>query len=596
MKKTLFLLILCSFLGGVDLLAQSLRDVVKNPITKEYFLEPLREEVKKESPYTEPEFTEKNIQEALRRAYKDCNECFDVKGGSYYSAIDIERQKSLAANNSFNIDFKEFISVGDFRLYEYARDFIGTYGGEPRSKDFKTFKSYHSSILKEAGVKKKTDQENLYNNLLKKREELGKKLVQLYGNYDYKMQLLKAFGEKYPELYKTSYYPSPESKKLIIEKIAPHFNPLDNLLFYPEYTAKENTEAENEELKKMLLDTGWVEVVEWSEPSSDGFTFIFPKLNDALEKRTNVLNKYFRLENTRRARYYFAKRRILELWYGNLGNEFALQNFLTVCGDNVPSKEDFLANGDEFKDLIELYVDELLNGPRLKGNFTYSDQTFLFQNVVSNHYGIQSDDLKNVRKQQSILKEKEESEKGGLLRSKIFYKINSQGKFERLHFLSNLSLGRSVNQSEYWGKYEKKSGNIYKMTLKDLKTGIQLPEFEGRLSSDQKKLYLGEDKVPYILSGSNDPNCLEDKKDIWYSADGKESFSTAYGGATWKSSITGGISANGSLYKISNSKYAFVIYENSWGGKLENNLVTITISDNCNTIYYGKGKKKMVIE
>ena len=117
--------------------------------------------------------------------------------------------------------------------------------------------------------------------------------------------------------------------------------------------------------------------------------------------------------------------------------------------------------------------------------------------------------------------------------------------------------------------------------------------------SDGKKLYFGNDKVPYKLYDDNEKNCLTDIKDekgdrggFWLSADEQESFSTISSNV-WKSKITGGIEGKGSLYKISNNKYAFVVYETSWGGKLENNLVIITTSDNCNTIYYGKGKKRM---
>jgi len=588
MKKILFISSICFYIGAGNLFGQSVREIFENPITKEYFLEPLREEVKKESPYTEPEFTEENIQEALRRAYKDCNKCFDVKAGSYYSAIDIEQQKSLAANNSFNIDFKEFISVGDFILYEYARDFIDN---EPRIKDFKTFKYYHSSILKEAGFKKKADQEALYNKLLKNREELGKKLVQFYGNYDYIIQLLKAFGEKYPELYKKSDYPSDEMKTLVVEKISPNFNLIDNILMYPEFTSKKNTEAENEELKKMLLDSGLVEITEWGK-TSNGFTYLFPTINDNLEERAETLNRYFDLRNTRKAKWGHTNYRLLELWYENLGNAFTLENFLTVCGSNVPSKEDFMIDDKPLKDIITIYCEQL--SFRSGANFDRYDD-ILFDNIMNNHYGIQNDEFKKNKKEQKANKEKELDAKGGILRGRTYFKINNQGQFDKLYFWStSLYIERTINQSEYYGSFEKESGNIFKLILTDEKTGIKLPEFEARVSSDGKKLYLGEDKVPYKFEDPDESNCLYEKDDgFWRSSDGNESFSTI-GSATWSSSITGGIKGAGSLYKVSANKYAFVIYKTSWNGKLENNLVIITTDNSCDTIYYGKGQKKMI--
>lgn len=609
MKKILFILSICLFLSVGNLFAQSIQEIVKNPITKEYFLKPLKQEIKQEHPYIGPEFTEQNIQDASRRAYKDCKECFEVKTFGYYSEFgyrsevfedEIKQQKSLAANNFFNIDFKEFISEGNFILQSYPSDFIGTYGDEPRMKDFKTFKSYHSSKLKEAQVKNKADQEVLYNKLLKKREELGKKLVQFYSEYDYKILLLKAFGERYSELYNTSYasYPSDEMKTLVVEKISPNFNLIDNILIYPEFTSKKNTDAENEELKKMLLDSGFVEITEWQKPSSDGYTFIFPKINDDLKKRAETLIKYFDLGNTDKAKWHLTRHRILELWYGNLTNAFTLNNFLTVCGSNVPSREDFIIDYEPLEDIVEEYLD-VLNG-RVGGNFKYDKEIkkypkyILFKNILNNHYGIQNDEFEKIKKEQSANEEKELAAKGGIVRGRRYFKVNNQGKFDELWFYSSsLDLERTINQSKYYGTFKKESVNVFKITLTDKKTGIKLPEFEGRVSSDGKKLYLGEDKVPYKYEDPYEVNCLREKSGTWYSIDNKESFSTI-GSTTWESSITGGISANGSLYKISANKYAFVIYETSWGGKLDNDLVIISTDSNCNTIYYGKGKKKMV--
>ena len=161
-----------------------------------------------------------------------------------------------------------------------------------------------------------------------------------------------------------------------------------------------------------------------------------------------------------------------------------------------------------------------------------------------------------------------------------------------------MHITRKLNQSRYGGDYEKKSGNVYRVTLYDTKTWIELPEFEARLSSDKTKLYIGNDKVPYILEGSNGVNCLKQKAKVeyalWSNAD--ERFSINGYDIEWSSKITGGISATGSVYKISSSKYAFIIDRNSWGGKIDNNLVIIRTENNCNAIYYGSGRKKMTFK
>jgi hypothetical protein len=237
------------------------------------------------------------------------------------------------------------------------------------------------------------------------------------------------------------------------------------------------------------------------------------------------------------------------------------------------------------------------------GNFYYdydreikkSNKDILFDNILNNHYGIENDDFNKIKKEQSANKEKELDVKGGILRGRRYFKVNNQGRFDKLYFWSSsLYLERTINQSEYYGTFEKKNGNIFKLILTDEKTGIKLPEFEARVSSDGKKLYLGEDKIPYKFVDPNEANCLNGKEaGFWRSSDGKESFSTILR-PTWKSSITGGIKATGSLYKVSANKYAFVVSETSWNGKLENNVVIITTDNNCDTIYYGKGKKKMV--
>tara|TARA_B110000971_G_C19984840_1_gene489077 strand:- start:296 stop:1243 length:948 start_codon:yes stop_codon:yes gene_type:complete len=312
-----------------------------------------------------------------------------------------------------------------------------------------------------------------------------------------------------------------------------------------------------------------------------------------------MLKDYFLLDYEYTAKLPFAKGRVLKIWYGNLSNEFSLQNFLMVCGSNVPSKDAFLADaGNKLENLVKNYIGLLKKHVNYYGgydkNLRMYPKKILFQNIIKNHYGISADEVKTSKKEASALKEKEEAEKGGFLRNNIYYKINSRGLFDYYYFWNNLGGERKINQSKYRVEYKKESSYLYTITLKDRKTGIQLPAFKAQLSRDKTKLYIGEDKVPYILENFDESNCLYDKKTVWSSTDGKESFSTASVHTVWKSSITGGIEVKGMIYKISNNKYAFVIYKNSWGGKIENNLVIITTANNCNTIYYGKGKKKMV--
>jgi hypothetical protein len=457
-------------------------------------------------------------------------------------------------------------------------------------KDFKSFKKSENYYLKTYyGIKKKSEQEKVYMTFKKNLIKLANQINILLSEKDYNSNVLDKFIRKYEAYYnKDQSYDakiSEELEKLLIEKISPNLNAIDNILINPKYKAKNNTSDENEALKKLLLDKGLVELNTLSRTYSDGYKQFVPKLDSKLEKRARDLRYYFDYEEDRETSY---RSRIIKLWYGNLDNEFALENFLKVCGDNVPDKEAYLSEEeteDELKDVIDTYI---AITPTSK-----KDKNLLFNNIIVNHYGIKIEDLKNIRSELKTKKEKEEIEKGGFLRDKIFYKINSQGKFDYIHFMSYLGISRKLNQSQYWGDYEKKSGNIYRVTFMDGKTGIKLPEFEARLSSDKTKLYIGNDKVPYILRGSKGINCLKKKSSKWYSADGSESFSTISSGARWESKITGGISANGWLYKISSTKYVFKISNNSWGGKIDNNPVIIRTDNNCNTIYYGSGRKKM---
>ena len=578
--KNLILFIALSLFSGASLFSQ------KSDITREYFMKPLIEEIKAESPYTKPKITDELIFKSLVRAVNDCEDCFKILVRS------INPQKSKSENNPYQINFADYISVDGYYPERYISNFIRSrsYGDEfdPSIKDFKIFKKTESARLKEVGIKKKDAQEIVYNKLIDKRKQLGALLAKIYVKYDYKVNLSNSIKERYPELYKgTQYNMTKEQAKLLEEKISPNFNSLDNMLIFQRYTTKVNSAEENEMVKEKIIKDSLVEIIEHGQ-RSDGWTFIFPKLNEKhFKDRVETLKKYFPfLKRFRKADWPFAKDRILKLWYGDLETAFALENFLEVCGTNVPSKEAFLQDEKKLQILIEEYRNVIYN---TTGLFVSGFEP-LFDNIVNNHYGIQKEKLKEIRKQQANLVKKELSEKGGLLRSKRYFKINKQGKFDVYYFSPSLSLTRDINQSEYDGSYEKTSNNTYKIVLQDKKTGIKLPEFEARVSSDGKKLYMGEDKIPYKLRNLNEANCLYDKEGLWRSTDGKESFS----GAIWKSSITGGISATGEVYEISANKYAFVIFDTSWNGKLENNLVIITTANNCNTIYYGKGKKKMV--
>lgn len=537
---------------------------IEDPFTNEYFLKPLFEEVKKENPYTKPQII------------KEINEILSNKNlaNIFYN------------NQYYKKNQDNYFKVGNYTYYPDNSITSDLKNGI--FKDFKSFKKSEKYKLKKNGIKKNSEQEKVYMTIKKNLINLANQTNILLSENAYNSDVLDKFIRKYEAYYnKDQSYGakiSEELEKLLIEKISPNLNAIDNILIHPKYKAKNNTSDENEALKKLLLDKGLVELNTLFRTYSDGYKQFVPKLDSKLEKRARDLRYYFDYEEDRETSY---RSRIIKLWYGNLDNEFALENFLKVCGDNVPDKEAYLSEEDtedELKKVIDTYI---AITPTSK-----KDKNLLFNNIIVNHYGIKIEDLNNIRSELRTKKEKEEIEKGGFLRDKIFYKINSQGKFDYIHFMSYLGINRTLNQSQYWGDYEKKSGNIYKVTFKDGKTGIKLPEFEARLSSDKTKLYIGNDKVPYILRDSKGINCLEKKSSKWYSADGNESFSTI-SGAKWESKITGGISASGWLYKISSTKYAFVIYNTSWGGKIDNNLVIIRTDNNCNTIYYGSGRKKM---
>ena len=537
---------------------------IEDPFTKEYFVKPLIDELKKTFPYSEPEII-KEIE-------------------------DILSNKRLLSFFSSRAEYKKikdkYFKVGNY-IY-YPDNSIASDMKNGVFKDFKSFKKSENYELKRYGIKKKPEQEKVYMTIKKNLTNLANQVNIYLSEKDYNSDLLDKFIRKYNAYYNKdqSYRAkiSEELEKLLIEKISPNLNAIDNILILPKYKVKNNTLDDNEALKKLLLDKGLVELNTLFTTYTDGYKSIYPKYSQKLDRRWRDLRSYFDYEEERESDF---KTRIFKLWYGNLDNEFALENFLKVCGDNVPNKEAFLSEEDtedELKDVIDIYV-------RITPA-TKKDKNLLFNNIIINHYGIKIEDLKDIRNELSAKKEKEEIEKGGFLRDKIFYKINSEGKFDYIHFKSYLGINRTLNQSQYWGDYEKKNGNIYRVTFMDGKTGVKLPEFEARLSSDKTKLYIGNDKVPYILRDSKGKNCLKQKNTKWYSSDGSESFSTR-SWAKWESKITGGISAKGLLYKISNTKYAFIISNNSWGGKIDNNLVIIRTDNNCNTIYYGSGRKKM---
>lgn len=589
--KKISICIIIVIIGTIKLAAQrSYKRIVGNPITQEYFFTPLKEEFKAKYP-KEPKNSEPDLVKAFKRTIDDCPNCFP-------SSINSECKKCDSENNTYKIDFKYYATANNY-FFDGYRDLIFDYIENGRW-DYEEFVSQYKYYLRKAGIKKKDDIRKTFDELVKKRDELGEKISDIYSNFEYKIRLWEAFGKEYELLYSSNYK---AMKDLVLNKISPNFNALDNILVYPKLVSKTNTPEENEALKKELLEKGWVKIEE-QRKTSDGFTLIVPEVTKGLKSRARQINNYF---GTRDFNHHWDQNaRVYRLWYGSLETKFALENFLAVCGDNVPSKEAFLENEDKLKELIEGYTEDVLRD-RVGKDIVYDfdeelkkrPKEILFDNIVNNHYGIGNADIKKIRKEQNDIKEAEESEKGGALRGNTYYKITSQGYFERIQFTYSLKVDRKVNQSQYWGDYEKINGNTFKVRLKDAKTGIELPEFEAKLSSDGKKLYFGNDKIPYKLYDNNESNCLKDIKDsegdrggFWLSSDKQESFSTISSN-TWKSKITGGIEANGSLYKISNNKYAFVIHKNSWGGKIDNNLVIITTSDNCNTIYYGKGKKKM---
>jgi len=589
------------FEGFKDFYDSRYSEYLREPITDEYFVKPLIEEIKKEKPYVEPDDIP---DEAIIALIKPLN------GATARIAGYIKKFKQ-----EFPEKYNDYFKIGNYTvdpdLFELG---CSVYDKEDDRqnmwKEFKSFKKFYKIDFKDAGIKKKSEQEEFFVTLKKNVFELSKKIITKQILINYERDVLTAFIRKYKALYNTAtrYYRDDEVRKelkakrekLLIEKFKPNLDAIDNILIPAKYSVKSNTPDENEALKKLLLDKGIVYIDKDVKTNTDGFTFIFPKFKvkngrDLGASREYALRKYFGFKEEDHYNRKI-KTRISKLWCGNLDNEFALDNFLKFCGDNVPSKEAFLSEQDsegDLKALIEIYA------KKIPGKFyTYDTKKNLLNNIIVNHYGINIEDINDIRNELSAKKEKEESEKGGFLRNKTFYKINSQGKFDYIDFESSLHITRKLNQSRYGGDYEKKSGNVYRVTLYDTKTWIELPEFEARLSSDKTKLYIGNDKVPYILEGSNGVNCLKQKAKVeyalWSNAD--ERFSINGYDIEWSSKITGGISATGSVYKISSSKYAFIIDRNSWGGKIDNNLVIIRTENNCNAIYYGSGRKKMTFK
>ena len=545
--RNIILFTALSLFSSVNLFSQ------KSNLTQEYFLTPLKEEFKKQFPQ-KPKSSEPDLVKVFKRAEDGCWKCFPSSSNS-------ECQKCDSENNPYNIDFKYYATANNYYFDDYRiriLDYI-----EKGSWDYGMFFSIYKSYLRKAGIKKKDDIRKTFDELVIKRDELGSKLSDFYNDFDYNNKRKIAFRKKYRLLYLGDY---DRLKELVLSKISPNFNALDNILVYPKLTSKTNTPEENEALKKELLEKGWIKIEE-QQKTSDGYTLIVPEMTKGVITRAREINKYFGIKNFNHD--WEQKSRLFKLWYGNLGTKFALENFLAVCGNNVPSKEAYLEDEEKLKKLIEDYIDFLR--PRVGSSIThgYDDELkkypkeLLFNNIVNNHYNIGNADIKKIRKERADFKEAEESKKGGALRGNTYYKVNSQGYFELIDFHYSLKVIRTVNQSDYLGNYEKTNGNSYKVSLQDVKTDIELPEFEAKLSSDGKKLYFGNDKIPYKLYDVNESNCLRDFADyeggFWLSLDKQESFSTI-GPSTWKSKITGGIEAGGKLYKISNNKYAFFVH------------------------------------
>ncbi|MGB2128153.1 MAG: hypothetical protein ACPHXR_01620 [Flavicella sp.] len=597
MRNT-FLVVMISFFNFCGT-SQTIKQISYDPITKEYFLRPLLLKHKEQNPYKEPQITQELQRKALERALGDCSRCFE-----YSSYLTAASQKSAAENNKFGIDFKQYITENGYT--HTSKDLLESYANGA-TIEFKDFRKNHKEALKNSGFKKKSDQLVVYTKLLEKANDVSTKVLEYYSKMDHVVNFWETWKKKYVVLhrYKTNYSGITEDhKELIKEKLSSNFNPVDKVLVHPDLLKTTLNNESIEASKKSLIDRGWVEI---KEKKIDKGTLIYPYIvDDSVRARLKILNKYFNYDNYPYMWYSATKERIVKMWYGHFENEFSLNSFDSYIGGLV-SKEEFLAE-KKYEKNIDTKINTFINDINKATGFYMSynrelkidPKKMLIKNIKDNFYKISEDEIATARKNEKEKIEVELNKKGGILRDTYYYKITPQGKFDYFYFSDKLWFERDINGSVTSGKYLKKNNASY--TLKDLvdnKTGIKLPDAASKLSADGKNFYYGSDKVPYVkMPGQVFDICLLNHKHNegsgkWVSTDGKESFGTD---GVWRSSITGGISAWGDVLQIKKNKYAFLVSNTSWGGSLDNNFVLITVSDDCNTIYYGKSQKKMIFQ
>lgn len=575
-------------------------------LIKEYFMAPALEKFKEKNPFQAPEFTEELVKEALKRAMKACSSCFHCRD------CDTEDEET------FGFSFKEYRTVKGFE-FEYYDDLVESYV-ERGFYSFDQFRLYHKTNLKEADIKKKADQEEVLKKLHAQTKDLGKRLAELFAKYDHSQVVYR----KWKEFAKVMYVRSPDSEEkeamaaFLKEHAYEHMNDLDRTLIMHSPSDEPIDAEERGRIRKMLLDSGYVEFGK-GEMDSDGFTPHYVVLKDVgvygkpssskpkipilarlkeLKKLTHTGNELGRTDW-----FYDEMRYVFNFWYEDMASDFARENFLNCWGEKVPTIDQVLEDEDALEDLIDGYENFMNNyrqhrmrSKNVEGKNIYPKET-LFKNLINNHYKLTDEKYEELKKGYSAEINAERDKKGGCLRrSSRFYKLNDSGDLEYIEFYMDLTMTRNIaDRSFYDGTYEIKSGNIYTVTLTDRKTGIKLPAFEMKINSTCSAVYLGNDKVPY----KNEPEnaCLDnlDSRTTWYSSDGNESFSTgSVLGTEWNSSITGGISAEGYIVTLSNTKYLFKVTKTSWGGDLEDPFIPITTDAACKVLYYGKGKKKFV--
>lgn len=589
-KKIIFL----SLLMFTNALSFGQRYKYKNladyEIMQEYFMKELFQTFKAGYEYDYPEISEEFIRTSFEKTFDFCSRCFPGNYGN----------KSEANQNVYGIDFKSYASSGNFFYSNYS-DWIQNFiDGNDYTEEF--FLKNNRSYLKEAGIKKKKEQMAVYADLLAKRKELGQKLAEYYSNLMYRESLTREFMNTYPLLF-TRGVAGDETVAFIKKTISPLLKTEDKALLSPEFLDNELYPNEIAAFKKSLKEKNWV-FFRSGQTTIDGLNDLFIGFKNEMSKRADQLCEYFGLGYSQKSKYNMdwsaIKARVIAYWWEDLTNEFTLNNFLAVCEKELPSKSDFLEDDRivyRLKDLIKNYLVAL---NYYGGGYDAYETDDLYKNIAENHYGTTLQEYEEIKEAQRKARNEKLKAQGGPVIGQSYYKVNARNQFEYINFFWDLTLKREVNHSDYWGSYKKIGNNKYEITLTDERTGITLPSFNYTVSADGKKLYLGGDSVPYIIDTeeTSETGCLFNKDGkheggYWKTSNGNESFEYNWYSAVWNSTISGGISASGDLYRINDRKFAFVIDETSWGGKVENNCVVITTSADCNTIYYGVGKKPM---